>query len=130
MRGLKDKTAIVTGSASGIGAAIADRLADEGCRVVIADVDQPGAESKAKDLEARGLQAMAVRCDVTKWEDAQRCARATRGQWGRIDVLVNNAGWDRIVLFKDSQPDFWEKVTQINFLGQVRMVKALSLIHI
>ncbi|HEV8358944.1 MAG TPA: glucose 1-dehydrogenase [Candidatus Thermoplasmatota archaeon] len=121
---MKGKVAIVTGAASGIGAAIADRLGQEGCAVVIADVDAAGAENKAKELQARDVKALAVACDVTKWEDCQRAAKHTKERFGRIDVLVNNAGWDRIYLFKDTTPDFWSKVTEINFLGQVRMVKA------
>ena len=124
MRGLQGKVAIVTGAASGIGAAIADRLADEGCIVVIADMDLPGAERKAKELEARKGQALAVKCDVTSWSDAQACAQTVKERFGRIDVLVNNAGWDRFLWFKDTQPDFWEKVVQINYLGQVRMIRA------
>jgi 2-hydroxycyclohexanecarboxyl-CoA dehydrogenase len=125
MRGLKGKVAIVTGGASGIGAAICDRLAEEGCSVAIADLDLPGAERKAKELEQRHAQALAVRCDVSKWEDAQRAAAETKQRFGRIDVLVNNAGWDRVMLFKDTTPDFWTKVTEINFLGQVRMARAV-----
>jgi 2-hydroxycyclohexanecarboxyl-CoA dehydrogenase len=124
MRGLKGKVAIVTGGASGIGAAICDRLGAEGCAVVIADMDPGGSERKAKELEGRDVKALAVAADVTKWEDCQRAAQAAKDRFGRIDILVNNAGWDRIYLFKDTTPDFWQKVVDINYLGQVRMVKA------
>ena len=124
MRGLKGKVAIVTGGASGIGSAIVDRLAAEGCTVVVADLDQAGAERKAKELEAQGHRSLAVKCDVGKWEDAQACARTVKEQLGRLDILVNNAGWDRFQWFKDTTPDFWEKVVRINYLGQVHMVRA------
>jgi 2-hydroxycyclohexanecarboxyl-CoA dehydrogenase len=124
MRGLKGKVAIVTGGASGIGAAIVDRLGEEGCSVVVADLDAPRGEAKAKELEGKGRHALFVRTDVTKFEDAQRCAAQTKERFGRIDVLVNNAGWDRVMLFKDTTPEFWEKVTSINFLGHVRMARA------
>jgi 2-hydroxycyclohexanecarboxyl-CoA dehydrogenase len=124
MRGLKGRVAVVTGGASGIGAAICDRLGEEGCSVVIADLDLPGAERKAKELEGRKVQALAVRTDVATWDDCQACARQAVQRFGRVDVLVNNAGWDRVVLFKDTTPEFWSKVTEINFLGQVRMARA------
>jgi len=124
MRGLKDKVVIVTGAASGIGAAIATRLAEEGCHIVVADLDEAGAQRKAKELEAHQVQAMAVKCDVSKWEDAQACAAQVKARFGRIDVLVNNAGWDRFQWFKDTTPDFWRKVVDINFLGQVNMIRA------
>jgi 2-hydroxycyclohexanecarboxyl-CoA dehydrogenase len=126
MRGLKGKVAIVTGGASGIGAAIVDRLSEEGCTVVIADLDAANGEAKAKALEGQGRKALFVKTDVTKWDDAQRCAAQANAAFGRIDVLVNNAGWDRVMLFKDTTPDFWTKVTEINFLGQVRMAKAVQ----
>lgn len=125
MRGLKGKVAIVTGGASGIGAAIVDRLGEEGCKVVIADLDAKGGEAKAKEQEAQGRSVVFVKTDVTRWEDAQRCAAEALQRFGRIDVLVNNAGWDRVMLFKDSTPEFWEKVAQINFLGHVRMARAV-----
>jgi 2-hydroxycyclohexanecarboxyl-CoA dehydrogenase len=124
MRGLNGKVAIVTGGASGIGAAIVDRLVEEGCKVAIADLDKAGAERKAKELEAKGHAALAVVCDVGKWEDAQAAAKATKAHFGALDILVNNAGWDRWIWFKDTTPDFWEKVLRINLLGQIHMTRA------
>src|SRR5947208_2643761 len=102
MRGLKGKVAIVTGGASGIGAAIVDRLASEGALVVIADLDEAGSQRKVQELAQKDHKALAVKCDVSKWEDAQRCIAVTKQTFGRVDILVNNAGWDRVMLFKDT----------------------------
>lgn len=87
---LKDKVAIVTGAASGFGAEIARQYVLEGAKVVVADINAAGAQAVA---EALGANAIAVACDVTKRADIDALVAATVGKFGRLDIVVNNAGW-------------------------------------
>ena len=90
MRGLKDRIAVVTGGASGIGRAIALRLADEGCQPAIFDIDEAGAEAVAKEAIANGGKAAARRCDITDYAAVEAAVAATEKEIGPIDFLVNN----------------------------------------
>lgn len=89
---LDQKIAIVTGAASGFGAATAQRMAAAGASVVVADLNESGAAKVAADLEAPGTRAIAVRCDVSQQADFQNLVARTLEAFGRIDILVNNAG--------------------------------------
>ncbi|MDQ4115290.1 MAG: SDR family oxidoreductase [Actinomycetota bacterium] len=93
MQELSGRAAIVTGGASGIGRATVDRLVDAGASVVIADLDQAGAEQAAKEVKSRGGEAVAVRVDVTSADDAQAMVAVAESSFGRLDVLSCNAGW-------------------------------------
>jgi len=87
---LKDKVAIVTGAASGFGAEIARQYVAEGAKVAVADINAAGAKAVAAAL---GENAMAVTCDVTKRADIDALVKATVDRWGKLDIVVNNAGW-------------------------------------
>ncbi len=93
---LAGKIAIVTGAAQGIGRAIATRLADEGAPVAIADIQTDAAERTAAELRTLGAKAIAVKLDVTKFDDAEAAASTVERELGPIDILVNNAGWDKL----------------------------------
>lgn len=86
------KVAVVTGAASGLGFAIAARLARDGCALVMADLDAHTAEVRASELRSRGCEAMAARLDVTQADDISQLVRTVKDRFGRIDLLVNNAG--------------------------------------
>src|SRR5688500_8011860 len=94
MRAMREKVAIVTGGAQGIGGATARRLAREGYRVLIADVDEAEAAANQARIREAGGAAETLRCDVGKAADLEAMVRRADELWGRLDVLVNNAyGW-------------------------------------
>lgn len=89
---LKDKVAIVTGAASGIGAATAVAMAREGARVLVVDVNEAGAKATVEQIEKAGGQAASARADVTRAADNQAVVERATAQWGRLDVFYANAG--------------------------------------
>ena len=120
MRGLKDKTAIVTGAASGIGKAIAGRLGEEGCKVAILDLNGDGAQATA-DIQAAGGTAFAYRTDITDRASVAASVEQVERDAGAIGILINNAGWDLPMGFLDSDRAFWDKVIAINLYGPLNM---------
>lgn len=125
MDGLENKVAIVTGSGRGIGRGIATRLAQEGATVAINDVDEERAASTAEELRDEGHEALAAPADVTDLESVRGAVDDVIEREGRVDVLVNNAGWDRVELFKDNDPELWDRIIAINYLGQVNAARAV-----
>lgn len=114
---VRDKTAIVTGAASGIGQGIAKRLAVEGASVVIADVAVEAAAATAETIRSEGGEATAVECDVTDRTDIGAVVETATERFGSIDVLVNNAGIIRGGTFKEIEPDEWKRVLDVNLTG-------------
>lgn len=106
---LTDKTAVLTGGAGGIGAATARRFVAEGAQVLIVDRDIDGATSLAEDL---GPAATAVACDVRLVEDVIKVANTARELWGRVDVLVNNAGTELSASYDETTLAEWERVIE------------------
>jgi 2-hydroxycyclohexanecarboxyl-CoA dehydrogenase len=119
---LDDKIAIVTGAGQGIGRGIAEKLAAEGAMVVVSDINKATARETAEVL---GGQATGVPADVTSRESVQAMADRVRERFGRIDVLVNNAGWDKAGPFVDSDPSDWDTIIQINLYGILNTSKAI-----
>lgn len=99
------KVAIVTGGANGIGAAIVDRLAGEGAKVMIADLQKPAQDSENMRFN---------RTDVSSEADISALIEATLGAWGRLDILVNNAGIGSLAAAQDTDPDHWDQVFAVN----------------
>ncbi len=110
-----DRVAVVTGAAGGIGQAIARLLVDRGARVVLTDQD-PGVLGLAEQF---GPDAWALTHDVTDVERSRAVVEQVRERFGRLDIWINNAGWDRPSLFVDSDPADWMRIVQINYLGVV-----------
>jgi 2-hydroxycyclohexanecarboxyl-CoA dehydrogenase len=123
---LKDKVAIVTGSAQGIGRAIVMRLASEGAKVAVADIDIEGATRTAEEIKKTGASALAVKLDVTRLQDALDATELVERELGPIDILINNAGWDIIEPFLESKPETWDKVIAINYRGVLNCCKAVA----
>jgi 2-hydroxycyclohexanecarboxyl-CoA dehydrogenase len=126
MTRLNGKVAIVTGAAQGIGRAIASRLADEGARVALADIQLESTERAAEEIRAGGASAIAVALDVTRLDDAVAAADRVERELGPIDILVNNAGWDVLMPFVETTPDLWDKVISINYRGVLNCCKAIA----
>ncbi|MFI5352395.1 MAG: SDR family NAD(P)-dependent oxidoreductase [Candidatus Binatales bacterium] len=123
---LKGQVALVTGAAQGIGRAIANRLAAEGARVAIGDIQAEAASATAGEIRRAGFDARAYRLDVTSLDEATAAADAIERELGPLEILVNNAGWDRVEPFADSTPETWEKVIAINFRGVLNCCKAIA----
>ncbi len=121
---LKDKVAVVTGSAQGIGKATALRLAKEGAKVVISDLNEEGISRTLKEFEEWGYEAIGVKADVSRHEDAQRLVEETVRSFGAIHILVNNAGITRdSLLVRMSEAD-WDAVIAVNLKGVFNCTKA------
>jgi len=122
MRGLKDRIAFVTGGARGIGRAISERLAREGTRVAIADIDAAGAHRAAAEI---GAGAVGFELDVTDSASVRAAVGAAIAHFGRIDALINNAGWDKVEPFIKASEETWDKVLAINLRGPIAVTRAV-----
>jgi 3-oxoacyl-[acyl-carrier protein] reductase len=114
---LDGRVALITGAARGIGAATAQRLATEGARVAIADLDGPGAEQSAAQIAQAGGEALAVTCDVSDNTSVQAAFTAVVERFGQLDILVNNAGIIRDNLLFKMTDDDWERVLNVHLRG-------------
>jgi len=111
---LTDKVTVVTGAGAGIGRAIATTCHAEGAIVIVTDLDGAAAADTAAQL---GDRAIPHAVDVTDRASVQTMVSGVVTAYGRIDVLVNNAGWDQAIPFVQSEPDFWAKVIAVNYVG-------------
>ena len=123
---LAGKVALVTGGTRGIGLAVARSLADDGASVVVSGRDPARLESAAKELEGLGTSALAVAADAAKREDADRLVETAKERFGRIDVLVNNAGITRDQLLVRMKDDDWDEVLDTNLRGVFLMTRAVG----
>jgi len=122
---IKDKVALVTGGSRGIGRAICLRLATEGAKVAVVDILEQEAAQTAEEIKTKGSQALAIKTDVTQLDQVRACVQKIKDTWGAVDVLVNNAGWDKVEPFVDSQPATWDKVIAINLKGPINFCHAV-----
>jgi len=122
---LKGQVAIVTGAGAGIGRAIAVGLAKEGANLAGVDIQVDKLQETAKEVEALGRKFLAVRCDISKKEDCDNAARETVNEFGKIDILVNNAAIYPVKRFLDITPEEWDAVLAVNLRGAVQMCQAV-----
>lgn len=123
--GLKSKVTIVTGGARGIGAAIVEGFVREGSHVVIADNSLDDAQKLAEKLGRGGVKVLAVRTDVTKKSDANNLASTTLQEFGKIDILINNAGVISDIKFVDIEEEDWDRVNDVNAKGVYLVTQAV-----
>ena len=123
---LKDKVALVTGGARGIGQAIAMTFAKEGADIVVADVNLEIAQKTALEIEGLGRKALALEMDVTNYDLVEAGINKILDKMGKVDILVNNAGItkDNLVL-RMSQAE-WDAVINVNLKGTFNCIKAVS----
>ncbi len=118
MRGLSGRHVLLTGGASGIGRATAIRLAEEGCRIGILDVDEAGAAETVRRCDGR---AWMQRTDITDRASVETAVAAFESQVGPVELLANIAGWDVIRNFLDTDVTLWDKIIGINLYGPLHL---------
>ncbi len=125
---IKDQVAIVTGGATGIGRQTALRLAREGAKVVIADINIDGANKVAEEIKALGQEAIALKVDITSLDEANQMAKATLDKFGQIDILGNIAGGaipGKIGPFSQSVKEVWDRIIGLNLYGTFTCTRAV-----
>jgi len=121
---LRGRTALVTGAGQGIGRAIALALAREGAQVAVLDVVKENADAVRREIEALGVKGLALVADLRTRADVERAIAALVAQWGQLDIVVNNAGWDRMQPFLESDEETWDRIIGVNFKGTLYVLKA------
>ena len=122
----ESKVAIITGSARGIGKAIATTLAQRGCNIVVADLNLEMAEATAKEItEATGQKTLAVQVNVSDFANAHEMVERALAEFGKVDILVNNAGLTRDKLVMRMEEADWDIVLDVNLKGAFNCSKAV-----
>ncbi len=122
---MTERVALVTGGARGIGRAISQALAQDGRIVAVGDLLDDGAADTVGLIKAAGGRGIAVPLDVTSGDAVRAAVGRVEEELGPIDVLVNNAGWDELKPFVDTDEEFWQKVIEINYKGVLRTTHAV-----
>lgn len=123
---LKGKVAVITGGASGIGAAAVRIFTDEGAIVVVADFDSVGGESLCREVNKAGGKAFFIQVDVSDQTSVQGMVEVIVGKFGRIDILVNNAGVTSDSMLGKMSPEQWHKVLNVNLTGVFYCTQAVA----
>jgi 2-hydroxycyclohexanecarboxyl-CoA dehydrogenase len=119
------RVALVTGGARGIGEAIARALAQDGFTIAVADLRAEDAEVTATAIRDAGGKAIGIEFDVTNTDSVTAGLAAARQALGPIDVVVNNAGWDDLKPFVNTDEEFWDRVLEVNFKGALRVIQGV-----
>lgn len=118
MKRLEGKVVVITGSAFGMGKVTAQRMAEEGAKIVVFDYNEAGAQGTAKEIVDAGYEATAFVGDVSKWEDVDAAINLAVEIYGQLDVMINNAGiLDDFTPIVDLDNDFWQRIIDINLTG-------------
>lgn len=122
---LQGKFALVAGGGGGIGRAVALALARAGAQTAVADIAKNNAEKVSAEVKALGVETVACQVDLTKKTDVDRMMDELHARFGRIDILVNCQGWDRLEPFVESSEETWEKLLAINFKSVLYTARAV-----
>lgn len=114
---LAGKNVLITGAAQGMGAAVAEEYASHGANVCVADVNLEGCKAVAARINAAGGKAIAVQLDVTKRDQIKAAVQGTVDAFGSLNVMLNNAGINKPLMFLDITEDNWQKIMDVNALG-------------
>jgi len=121
---LKGKSVVITGGGSNIGRAIVLGFAAEGANITIGDIDDKQASTAAELAKQAGAGSVqVVKTDVTDLAQVQAMFKAATDKSGGVDVLVNNVGWDKLMFFTQTDPAFWQKIIQPNFVGNLNCTR-------
>jgi len=124
--GLKGKTVIVTGGASNIGRSISLAFAKEDSNVVIAEIDEGQGKKVAEQCNSQGMgHSIVIKTDVTKLDEVEVMVNKALDEFGKIDVLVNNVGWDLLQPFTNTTPEFWDRVITLNYRSDLNCIKTV-----
>lgn len=126
MSSLNDKVAIVTGSARGIGKAIALRLAQDGANVVVTDISLESLKITANDIEKLGRKSLYLAVNVSEYDEVENLIKTTLESFGKIDILVNNAGITRDNLLARMSQEEWEQTIAVNLKGTFNCIRAAT----
>jgi 3-oxoacyl-[acyl-carrier protein] reductase len=126
MQGIENKVALVTGAAQGIGRAIALKVAREGADVIIADINLEKAQATADEIKALGRKSLALAVNVAQFESVNTMTEEILKAFGRIDLLVNNAGITRDTLLVRMRDEEWDPVIAVNLKGTFNCMKAVG----
>ena len=126
MRRLENKVAVITGGAQGIGKATAEKFASEGASVVVWDMNEEKGTNLAKALEKHSIQAAFESVNVAKMESVELATKKTIEQFGKIDILINNAGITKDASFLKMTPEQWQQVIDVNLTGVFNCTKAIA----
>lgn len=122
---LNDKSVIVTGGASNIGREIVLAFAAERANITIGEIDPEQAKKVAGEAMERGAAGVqVVKTDVTDLSQVENLFAQAASKFGGVDVLVNNVGWDKLMYFTETTPDFWHKIIQVNYVGVLNCTHA------
>lgn len=122
---MSNRVAFVTGGAQGIGRGISETLGAQGFRTAVADINLERARETAATINDGGGKALAVEVDVTDTTSVQAAVKTVSEELGPIDVVVNNAGWDDFMKFVDTDEQFWNRILNLNFNGQLRVIQSV-----
>ncbi|MCY4041465.1 MAG: SDR family NAD(P)-dependent oxidoreductase [Gammaproteobacteria bacterium] len=125
---LKDKVAVITGAASGIGQGTAFRFAEEGAKLVLGDVSEAALEQTVKQIKEQGGEAVAVVCDVANTQDIEKIMSAATEHYGSLDILVNNVGIGKQESLLELSESELDRSLAVNFKGMVLCAKAAATI--
>lgn len=125
MNYLQNKTAVITGASSGIGAATAMELARHGVNIVAAALDQSGLDKLVKDIESAGGHASGLVTDVTRLEDTKALVKHATETFGTVDILINNAGLMLFSAWSDIAWDDWNKMVDVNIKGYLNAIASI-----